>query len=194
MSVDSFFYVPAGTRNVAEPTERGYKKYKSFADFKVAYDNRHFPHQVKWVAGGMIDEQYFFEQAEDAIWFFVEGWRGRDFFANGEDGAPVGYGPTALWIDDKQRCEHCAEALADSDRDNTDGHDTLGFNVRCDTCKRPMTVCHDCFDHSDDCPECECDCVLDLEDGSTVQACELHPNGGSPRSKAWATQWAARKK
>jgi hypothetical protein len=42
--------------------------------------------------------------------------------------------------------------------------------------------------------EREWDCVLDLEDGSTIQACELHPNGGSPRSKAWATQWAARKK
>jgi hypothetical protein len=155
VSIDSFFYVPAGTRNVADPTERGYKKYKSVTDFKVAHDNRHFPHQVKWVAGGMIDEQYFFEQAEDAIWFFVSGWRDRDFFENGQDGDKVGYAPTALWLDDKQRCEHCAKALTDSDRDNTDGHDTLGFHVRCDTCKRPMTVCRDCWDNSDDCPECE---------------------------------------
>jgi hypothetical protein len=176
MSIDSFFYVPAGTRN-AEPTERGYKKYKSLADFKVAYDNRHFPHQVKWVAGGMIDEQYFFEQAEDAIWFFVSGWRSRDFFANGEDGDMVGYGPTAIWIDDQQRCEHCADPLVPGKTEH----------VHCDTCGRPMEVCADCFDNSDDCPECECDCVLDPEDGSTIQSCESHPNGGSPRSKKWAT-------
>jgi hypothetical protein len=130
---------------VAEPTELGYKKYKSFADFKVAYDNRHFPHQVKWVAGAMIDEQYFFEQAEDAIWFFASGWRSRDFFANGEDGDMVGYGPKAISIDDQQRCEHCAGPLVPAKTEH----------VHCDTCGRPMEVCGDCFDNSDDCPECE---------------------------------------
>jgi hypothetical protein len=33
----------------------------------------------------------------------------------------------------------------------------------------------------------ECDCVVDPEDGSTITACVLHPQGGSPKSKAtWA--------
>jgi hypothetical protein len=177
MSIDSFFYVPAGTRNL-ESGKRDYKKYKSFADFKAA---GHPPtgHQVKWEAGGMIDEQYFFEQAEDAIWFLVSGWRSRDFFANGEDGDIVGYGATAIWIDDQQRCEHCAVALVPGQTDH----------VHCDTCGRPMEVCRDCFDNSDDCPECECDCMLDPENGSTIQACEFHPLGGSPRSKKWAAEW-----
>jgi hypothetical protein len=28
-----------------------------------------------------------------------------------------------------------------------------------------------------------CDCVVDLEDGSTITACEKHPQGGSPKGK-----------
>jgi len=31
-----------------------------------------------------------------------------------------------------------------------------------------------------------CKCVLDPEDGSTIQHCELHPEGGSPRQKLWS--------
>jgi hypothetical protein len=31
--------------------------------------------------------------------------------------------------------------------------------------------------------------VLDPEDGSTIQACESHPLGGSPRSKKWTAEW-----
>jgi hypothetical protein len=30
----------------------------------------------------------------------------------------------------------------------------------------------------------ECECVVDPEDGSTIQACEQHPLGGSPKGKA----------
>lgn len=108
MSIDSYFYVPAGTRNVADPAKREYKKYKSASEFWAAHAGP-FPHQVNWAAGGMIDEQYYFESAEDAIWFFVSGWRDRDFFENGQDGEKVGYAPTAIWIDDQQRCEHCAD-------------------------------------------------------------------------------------
>jgi hypothetical protein len=29
----------------------------------------------------------------------------------------------------------------------------------------------------------DCDCVVDLEDGSTITACEKHPQGGSPKGK-----------
>jgi hypothetical protein len=30
----------------------------------------------------------------------------------------------------------------------------------------------------------ECECVVDSDDGSTIQACEQHPLGGSPKGKA----------
>ena len=101
----------------------------------------------------MIDEQYYFESAEDAIWFFVSGWRDRDFFENGQDGEKVGYAPTAIWIDDQQRCEHCADPLVPGKTEQ----------VHCDTCGRPMEVCGNCFNNSHDCPECECDCVTQEE-------------------------------
>jgi len=52
-------------------------------------------------------------------------------------------------------CDHCGELLTDKDRDNTDGHDTLGFFVKCDTCKKPLRLCEWCWDNSDDCCECE---------------------------------------
>lgn len=29
-----------------------------------------------------------------------------------------------------------------------------------------------------------CDCVVDFEDGSTIQPCAKHPQGGSPKGKA----------
>ena len=53
-------------------------KHKTVADF-AAHHGDCFSHQVKWVAGGWIDEQFFFEDPGDARWFFVEGWRNRDF-------------------------------------------------------------------------------------------------------------------
>jgi hypothetical protein len=98
MSTDSYFHVPAGMRNLPLG-ERRYCKHKTFVDF-VAYHGDRFTHQVKWVAGGWIDEQYFFEDAMDARWFFAEGWRSLDF----EDapGVQVGYAPTALWIDGQE--------------------------------------------------------------------------------------------
>ncbi len=41
-----------------------------------------------------------------------------------------------------------------------------------------------------DSPE-DCDCVVDPTDGSTVLACALHPEGGSPNSyAAWAAKFA----
>ena len=103
MSIDSYFHVPAGTRNLPLG-ERRYCKHKTFADFAPHHGDC-FPHQVKWVAGGWIDEQYFFEDPGDARWFFVEGWRDRDFLL--EDGVtPFDYSPTALWIDGVEQPDH----------------------------------------------------------------------------------------
>jgi hypothetical protein len=74
-------------------------KHKTFRDFITAHRDRYMPHQVAWVAGGMIDERYF-EDADDARWFFSEGWNSSDFVEDGS-GAHVGYGPNALWVDGK---------------------------------------------------------------------------------------------
>jgi hypothetical protein len=98
MSIDSFFFVPRGTRN--QPLgERSYKKYKRYSEFVAAHGDD-FTHQVYWLAGGWIDEQYFFEEAEDARWFYGKGWKSRDFLDG--DGFPYGHAPTALWIDDQE--------------------------------------------------------------------------------------------
>lgn len=50
-------------------------------------------------------------------------------------------------------CDHCGEVLTEKDRDTRT--DTVGFKVRCETCHRPLTLCDDCWNNSDDCPECE---------------------------------------
>ena len=92
-------------------------------------------------------------------------------------------------------------------------------DVACDTCKKPLRLCDDCWNSCDDCNACaerrekeqwcplcdlvcmnmtegekrghmaahkseECDCVVDLEDGSTIRPCALHPRGGSPKGLA----------
>jgi hypothetical protein len=52
-------------------------------------------------------------------------------------------------------CTHCGELLTDKDRDKTDGHNTLGFFVKCDSCKKPLRLCEWCWDNSDNCCQCE---------------------------------------
>ena len=90
-------------------------------------------------------------------------------------------------MNDKAKCDRCGDVLTERDRDDRPaGDNTPGFKVNCDTCKKPLILCEDCWNNSDDCNDCECDCVLDPEDGSTIIACDLHPRGGSPRSIAWA--------
>jgi hypothetical protein len=40
--------------------------------------------------------------------------------------------------------------------------------------------------------EADCECVVDEEDGSTIEACSLHPQGGSPKSYRLAMRWVLR--
>ena len=43
--------------------------------------------------------------------------------------------------------------------------------------------------------EGDCDCLVDPEDGSTITACILHPQGGSPKSHAiWAARLSAQRR
>lgn len=99
MSIDSFFYVPAGTRNLPLG-ERRYLKYKSPSEYRAKHD--YMPHQVAWVAGGVIDEQYFFEDPQDARWFFTYGWKFRDVSHDSHDSGGAGIPPHALWIDGEE--------------------------------------------------------------------------------------------
>lgn len=85
MSIDSFFFAPAGLRSLP-PSERKYAKYKWGGDGRGRPFNvedgtpipEATPHFVDWCAGGMIDERYYFAEGEDARWFYGEGWRSRD--------------------------------------------------------------------------------------------------------------------
>ena len=99
MSIDNFIWVPAGARIDKNIT---YNKFKSQAEM-LAYDGlADTPHQVLLAQGAnvLVDEQYFFEDVDDARWFWVEGYRAQ-LYLNAE-GTPVPYDRMALWIDDEE--------------------------------------------------------------------------------------------
>ena len=48
-------------------------------------------------------------------------------------------------------CDRCGDPITPSIGDDNG----QGFQVSCDTCKKPLRLCEDCWDNSDDCPECE---------------------------------------
>ena len=135
MSIDSYFYVPAGTRNL-NPADRRYQKYKSWAEFEAAWytPTRKAPHQVYWLCGDFIDEQYFFEDADDARWFYAKGWKLRDMLD--DEDKPIGAPPTGLWIDDEEikgadnnlPLDAAEEAFLKSvaEKSDRDAMDTLG--------------------------------------------------------------------
>jgi len=64
MSIDSFFYVPAGTRDL-EPGKQDYKKYKTVSDFVAAHGDRPFPHQVATGARRQEDLEHASQQGKD---------------------------------------------------------------------------------------------------------------------------------
>jgi len=79
MSIDHHFYVPAGMRD--STTRRfGEFKYNSYAAMKAAGhpDAIHQTFLAHGEVGGvvvLIDEQFYFEDAEDARWFHREGYK-----------------------------------------------------------------------------------------------------------------------
>jgi hypothetical protein len=99
MSIDNRISVPAGARN-AKPGHRNYAwtKYKCGDVFPREKTTRH---QVFLAHGAnvLIDEQYFFEDPEDARWFWNEGYNERLFLLDEEEGLSAGYDRMALWID-----------------------------------------------------------------------------------------------
>jgi hypothetical protein len=64
MSIDSFFYVPAGTRDL-EPGKQDYKKYRTVSDFVAAHGDRPFPHQVATGARRQEDLEHASQQGKD---------------------------------------------------------------------------------------------------------------------------------
>lgn len=74
MSIDHHFYVPGGMRD-SETRRFSEFKYSSLGELRDA-GHPHTDHQVFLAHGGgiLIDEQFYFEDAEDARWFFGGGY------------------------------------------------------------------------------------------------------------------------
>jgi hypothetical protein len=100
MSIDHRFYVPAGMRD-SDTRKFSEFKYSSLGELKNA-GHPYTDHQVFLAHGATqntiiaIDEQFYFEDAEDARWFFNEGYK-RMLYES--EAAPD---RMALWIDGKE--------------------------------------------------------------------------------------------
>lgn len=83
MCIDHHFHVPAGTRN--NPNWKfGYRAYH---DLKEMWDKHGGPDHQVFLAhscctdddgitlGSLVDEQFYFEDAEDARWFYRDGYK-----------------------------------------------------------------------------------------------------------------------
>jgi hypothetical protein len=97
MSIDNFIWVPAGIR---DDKSIGYRKYKSCPKMLKAEQPRATSHQVFLAHASGTDEQYFFESADDARWFWFEGYQHSLYLDI--HSMPMPYDRMALWIDDKQ--------------------------------------------------------------------------------------------
>ncbi len=103
MSIDHHFYVPSGMRD-SETRVFSEFKYGTLGELRNA-GHPHADHQVFLAHGATentiiaIDEQFYFEDAEDARWFFNEGY--KRMLYEGE-AAPD---RMALWIDGKEAGE-----------------------------------------------------------------------------------------
>lgn len=99
MSIDNFFWAPAGVRSSRSIR---YRKYKSFREMIEAEKPVAMPHQVFLAHGGncLTDEQYFFETADDAQWFWQSGFE-RMLYVDHE-GASISFDRMTLWIDNRE--------------------------------------------------------------------------------------------
>ena len=93
MSIDNYICVPAGSRN---DSNISFIKYKSRTEICAAEAPTATPHQVLLAHQHLIDEQYFFESADDARWFWLEGYKERLYLD--DRGAQMPYDRMALWI------------------------------------------------------------------------------------------------
>lgn len=95
MSIDNYIWAPAGVRNSKSIP---YRKYKSWKEM-IAAEGSTVPRQQIFLAHGyvLIDEQYFFESADDARWFWNNGYEERLYLNN--EGSPMSFDRMTLWID-----------------------------------------------------------------------------------------------
>jgi hypothetical protein len=99
MSIDNYIWAPVGVRNSRSIAHR---KYKSWKKMIAVESPAATPHQVFLAHGAyiLVDEQYFFESAVDARWFWNKGYEER-LYAD-DEGASMSYDRMALWIDGKE--------------------------------------------------------------------------------------------
>lgn len=82
MSIDIYFWAPAGVR---ADKSIGYRKYYSDGEMLTSEKSNIPKHQVFLAHGAnfAIEEQYFFEDPQDARWFWEEEYRYRLFPSGG---------------------------------------------------------------------------------------------------------------
>ena len=98
MSIDNFIWAPVGVRNSGSIP---YRQYITWEEMIAVESPAATPHQI-FLAHGyvLIDEQYFFESADDAWWFWNNGYEERLYLD--DEGASMSFDRMALWIDGKQ--------------------------------------------------------------------------------------------
>jgi hypothetical protein len=98
MSIDIYFWASAGTR---ADKSIGYRKYYSCEAMLTSEKVKVPKHQVFLAHGAnfAIEEQYFFEDPQDARWFWEEGYRYRLFLLDEDEGESAGYDRMTLWIE-----------------------------------------------------------------------------------------------
>jgi hypothetical protein len=89
MSIDNFIFLPAGLRN----GNREHFRVKSYEELPIAYRT---PHQA-YLNNNLTDDLFFFEDPEDACWFYREGYQGWLF-----DNPQSQVVELVLWIDGKE--------------------------------------------------------------------------------------------
>src|SRR5437762_12465537 len=101
MSIDNRIFVPAGARH-RKPDDPNYAltKFKYKAGDRMP-ESQMMPHQVFLAHQQLIDEQYFFEDADDARWFWIAGYKGR-LFLHMVGKTLMSYDRMALWIEGAQ--------------------------------------------------------------------------------------------
>ena len=95
MSIDNYIWAPEGVRN---SRSIAYRKYKSWETMIAVESPAATPHQV--FLAHLVEEQYFFESADDARWFWNRGYEER--LCVDDEGASMSCDRMDLWIDGKQ--------------------------------------------------------------------------------------------
>jgi hypothetical protein len=99
MSIDNYFWAPAGVRNSESIP---FRKHKSLEEMIAVEGPAATPHQVFLARGGyiLVDEQYVFESADDARWFWDKGYQERLYIDDEAASAP--FDRMVLWIDSEK--------------------------------------------------------------------------------------------